>query len=61
MMLKLSSIFALGAVLMSEMKDALGMSQRFGRMQRSRATARLLLQAYAMLGRSQKLIRSLER
>lgn len=60
-MFKLSKLFALGAVMVSELRDAVGMSQRFGRMQRSRKTARLLLQAYAMLRRSQKLIRSLER
>lgn len=58
-MFKLSKLFALGAVMVSELRDAVGMSQRFGRMQRSRKTALLLLQAYAMFRRSQKLIRSL--
>ncbi|MCV6825142.1 MULTISPECIES: hypothetical protein [Halocynthiibacter] len=60
-MFKLSNLFALGAVLVSECKEAVGTGVRFGRMRRPNKSALLLLRAYAMLYQSQKLIRSLDR
>ncbi len=58
---KLSNLYVLGAVLVSELRNAVGPAARFDRMHRPRKSALLLLQAYAMFWKSQKLIRSLER
>ena len=60
-MFKMSSDFALGALLVSEVKEAIGAGARFGRMRRSRGSALLLLKAYAMYSSSKRLISSLER
>lgn len=60
-MFKLSNLFALGAVLVSECIDVVGRGVRFGRMRRPKRSALRLLQAYAMFRQSQNIIRSLDR
>lgn len=60
-MFKLSNLFALGAALVCECKEAVGLGVRFGRMRRPKRSALLLLQAYAMFKQSQSIIRALGR
>lgn len=60
-MFKLSDMFSLGSVLFAEVKEAISVSARFGRMHKPRASAALLLKAYAMYWQSKRTIQSLER